>query len=77
MIKAKEGKKIVGAYKTMEEACKAMVMAKKAANLAAAKYNITAAINGNEGRTKVDSYHPVLGQPRKTAYGYTWNTTKR
>jgi hypothetical protein len=77
MIKAKEGKKIVGSYKNMEEACAAMVNAKKAANLNAAKVNITAAINGSEGRTKVTSEHPILGQPRKTAYGYTWNVTKR
>lgn len=76
MIKAKEGKKVVGSYKTMEEACAAMVK-NGAANMNAAKFNISAAIRGNEGRTKADSYHPVLGQPRKTAYGYTWSTTKR
>lgn len=76
MIKAKEGKKIVGSYKTMEEACAAMVKAKKAANANAAKINITAAINGTEGRTVASDKHPILGQPRKTAYGYSWNVTK-
>lgn len=77
MIKAKEGKKVVASYKNMDEACAAMVKAKKAANTNAAKINITAAINGTEGRSVATEYHPILGQPRKTAYGYTWNVTKR
>lgn len=76
MIKAKEGKKVVGSYKNIEEACSAMVKAKKAANVTAAKWNINSAIRGNEGRVEDTQYHQN-GQPRKTAYGYTWNTTKR
>lgn len=77
MIKAKDGKKVVGSYKNVMEACKAMVSEKKAANENAAKFNILAALRGTEGRTKVDEYHPIPGQPRKTAYGFTWNETKR
>lgn len=75
MIKAKEGKKIVGSYKTMDEAAAAMVK-KGAANVLAAKWNINSAIRGNEGRVNDTQYHQN-GQPRKTAYGYTWSTTKR
>lgn len=75
MIKAKDGKKVVGSYKTIEEAAKAMVV-KGAANLGAAIWNINAAIRGNEGRIKDTQYHQN-GQPRKTAYGFSWTTTKR
>lgn len=74
-IKAKEGKKIVGVFGTMAEAAEAMVAA-GAANTTAAKWNINAALNGTEGR-KSDSVHHFNGQPRKTAYGLTWYTTKR
>lgn len=77
MIKAKENKKVVGSYKTINEACEAMVNAGKAANLNAAKINIGAAINGTEGRKKTSCYHAKLGQPRYTAYGYSWSVTKR
>ena len=77
MIKAKDGKKVVAAFKTLQEACIAMVDAKKAANVNAAKINISAALRGNEGRTHASQHHPILGQPRFTAYGFTWNETKR
>ena len=77
MIKAKENRKVVGSYKTLDEACTAMVTAGKAANVTAARVNIVAAINGTEGRTTTSEKHPVMGQPRKTAYGYSWNVTQR
>lgn len=75
MIKAKDGKKVVGSYKTIEEAANAMVK-NGAANINAAVWNINAVIRGNEGRVNDTQYHQN-GQPRKTAYGFTWSTTKR
>lgn len=77
MVKAKVNKKIVASYKNLEEACSAMVKEGLAVNVAAARVNITAAINGTEGRSTTSAKHPISGQPRKTAYGFTWNVTKR
>lgn len=77
MIKAKKNGKIVASYKDLDEACKTMVNSGLAVNANAAKVNITAAINGTEGRTVTSEKHPNPGQPRQTAYGFTWNVTKR
>lgn len=78
MVKAKDGsKKIVGSFKTVKEAAEFMVNSNKAANVTAALWNINSALLKSEGRTKKSKSHPIKGQPRKTAYGLTWYTTKR
>lgn len=76
MIKAKDGKKVVGSFKNLEEAAMKMVEMGKAVNVSAAKWNISAGINGTEGRKKDSKYH-FNGQQRKTAYGLKWYVTKR
>lgn len=76
MIKVKDGKKVVGSFKNLEEAAMKMVEMGKAVNVSAAKWNISAGINGTEGRKKDSEYH-FNGQQRKTAYGLKWYVTKR
>lgn len=77
MIKAKKDNKIVASFKTLQEAGQAMVEANAAATTKGAMQNIASAINGTEGRKFATKDHPVLGQPRLTAYGYKWVSTKR
>lgn len=67
MVKAKNGKTVVGSYKTISEAAEAMVLSGKASNINSAKINISNALRGFELRSQANH--------RFTAYGYSWSQT--
>lgn len=74
MIKAKQNGKIVKSYKNLSEACSAMVKSGIAASENSARWNIASAMNGREIRNDSAATHNYA---RHTAYGFTWNETKR
>lgn len=67
MVKAKNGKTVIGSYKTIREAAEAMVAANAAVNVTSAMVNIKNAIRGSEPRATENT--------RSTAYGYSWTQT--